>query len=275
MDEFCGRGKEHTHKRRLRAMKSAPFQRLRDKKIVETAADDVREVLRQGGSSTNHFMRCLHNLALGFGWLPAPIIPPKLWPESQTRKRRAITPAEHDTIIRSEKNEERRHYYELLWEVGAAQTDAANLNAMNIDWKNRVLIYQRQKTSEWASIRIGVRLERLLKKLPGSGPLFPKISETNESARSAEFSRRCRVAKVTGVSLHSYRYAWAQRAKALGYPVRWAQNALGHNSRAVHLAYASGVVAICPSLEEYEGKAMTAEHLETTHEPLAIEREAE
>ena len=76
-----------------------------------------------------------------------------------------------------------------------------------------------------------------------------------ESARSAEFNPRCRVAKLQGISLHSYRYAWAERAKAAGYPVRWPQNALGHNSKVVHLAYANGITAICPALEDYETKA--------------------
>lgn len=226
-----------------------------------------------GGSSTNHFLRCLHNLALGLGWLPAPIIPAKLWPAPQRKERRGITQAEHETIIRSEGNEERRHYYELLWEVGAAQTDAARLKAESIDWKNRILSYQRQKTGEWASIRIGPRLERLLKELPAVGWLFPHISQTTDSARSAEFNRRCRVAKVAGVSLHSYRYAWAERAKTLGYPVRWAQNALGHNSRAVHLAYARAVTAICPSLEDYEGKVSLPQPLESALESPAVECE--
>lgn len=254
MEVFCRRGKQHTHERRLRAMKSEPFQTLRNKKLVETTADQLQMVLGLGGSSTNHFLHCLHNLALGLGWLPAPIIPPKLWPVARTGPRRAITQVEHETILRCEKNEERRHYYELLWEIGASQTDAANLKAENMDWTNFVLSYQRKKTGEWASIRIGPRLERLLKELPSTGWLFPRISQATESARSAEFNRRCRVAKISGISLHSYRYAWAERAKALGYPVRWAQNALGHDSRAVHLAYASGITAICPSLEEYESK---------------------
>ncbi len=274
MEDFCQRGKEHTHQRRLRAMKSEPFQRIRDKKLVETTADELREVLRMGGSSTNHFLRCLHNLALGLGWLPAPIIPARLWPVPQTKQRRGITQTEQETILRSESNEERRHYYELLWEIGAAQTDAASLKAENIDWRNHVLSYQRKKTGEWASIRIGPRLEQLLKKLPAAGWLFPRVSQTTDSARSAEFHRRCRVAKVSGVCLHSYRYSWAERAKAAGYPVRWAQNALGHDSRAVHLIYSRAVTAICPSLEDYEGKATLPPRFESASEPLAIECEA-
>jgi hypothetical protein len=52
--------------------------------------------------------------------------------------------------------------------------------------------------------------------------------------------------------LHSYRYAWAERAKTCGYPERFAQEALGHNSKAVHRAYAKKAKVKLPSLEEYE-----------------------
>jgi integrase len=44
-----------------------------------------------------------------------------------------------------------------------------------------------------------------------------------------------------GVTLHSYRYAWAERAKTCAMPERFAQEALGHNSKAVHRAYANGL----------------------------------
>jgi len=40
--------------------------------------------------------------------------------------------------------------------------------------------------------------------------------------------------------------------ESCGYPERFAQTALGHNSRAVHEAYAGGAVPVCPSLDEYE-----------------------
>ena len=48
----------------------------------------------------------------------------------------------------AEKNVERRLYYEFLWETGAAQTDAAEFRAEQIDWQRRILSYQRQKTGE-------------------------------------------------------------------------------------------------------------------------------
>jgi hypothetical protein len=52
--------------------------------------------------------------------------------------------------------------------------------------------------------------------------------------------------------LHSYRYAWAERAKVAGFPERFAQMALGHNSKAVHRAYAKEAQVTLPPLEDYE-----------------------
>ncbi|HAM72784.1 MAG TPA: hypothetical protein DCM86_14170 [Verrucomicrobiales bacterium] len=252
MEDFVQRGQEPTRERKRRAMSSSPFRAIANKKLVETTADELRQVLLQGGAATNLFLRCLHNLALGLGWLPGPIIPPKLWPVTRPHPKRGITSTEHLKILAAEQNEERRHYYSLLWEIGAAQTDTAVMTAESIDWHNRVLKYRRRKTGEWACVKIGPRLEELLRRLPSAGPLFPRINESTDRARASEFCRRCRTVGIKGVSLHSYRYAWAERAKAAGYPERHAQNALGHNSRAVHAAYAKGTVAICPSLEEYE-----------------------
>jgi integrase len=143
----------------------------------------------------------------------------------------------------------------LLYETGAAQTDAANLTAEDIDWRNGVLVYRRKKLgpfSEPCRLTIGRKLRVLLNTLPSSGDLFPNIKKTSPNHRSAEFSRRCRVAGLDGISLHSYRHAWAQRAKACGYPQRFAQEPLGHNSCAVHEAYAKGALVILPALEDYE-----------------------
>src|SRR5205807_1868366 len=102
--------------------------------------------------------------------------------------------------------------------------------AENTDRQNGILVYRRKKLgpfSEPARLTIGCKLKALLQSLPRSGDLFPNIKQTSAKDRSAEFRRRCRVAGVNGVSLHSYRHAWAQRAKACGYPERFAQEALG------------------------------------------------
>lgn len=256
MHEFGQRGRDSSRARYARALKSPALAALRDKKIVDTTPDDLRAALADNKPSTNHFLRRIHNLAVGMGWLPWPIIPTKMWPAIQVRRKRGVTVEEHRRIIAAEGNVERRHFYELLWEVGAAQTDAVMLTTENIDWSRRVLSYERCKTGEWAYLIIGERLEELLRQLPAQGPLFPHLRTTTASARSAEFCRRCRMAKIKGVSLHSYRYAWAERARACGYPERWAQNALGHNSRAVHEAYAKSAIALCPPLEQYEQKTV-------------------
>jgi hypothetical protein len=52
-----------------------------------------------------------------------------------------------------------------------------------------------------------------------------------------------------------YRYAWAERAKVAGMPERFAQEALGHNSKTVHRAYANRALMRIPSLEDYERKS--------------------
>ncbi len=56
-------------------------------------------------------------------------------------------------------------------------------------------------------------------------------------------------------SPHADRYAWAERAKTVDYPKRFAQEALGHNSKAVHRAYAKRALMKIPSLQEYEERA--------------------
>lgn len=255
MQEFCSVKKESTRLRRERAVRSKAFNFIRNKRLVETAAEDFHAVLKAGGVYTNQMLRCIHNLALGMGWVLAPIIPQKLWPVVEKKHKRAVTFEEHEKIIAAENgNKERKAYYELLWEIGSAQTDGASLTTANVDWKNRLLSYRRRKTGELCVLEIGSRLESLLKSLPSEGPLFPRISTLKDKDRAAEFRRRCRLLGIEGISLHSYRYAWAWRAKRAGMPERFAQSALGHGSRAVTREYARDGVAICPSLENYENK---------------------
>ena len=209
MAEFCKRGKPQTQACRRRITGYHAFDPIRRKLLLETTAEDFFAVLRGGGVMADAYLRCLHNLAQGLGWLPWPIIQPKLWPKARTKPKRVITANEHQRIVAAEKNIERRIYYELLWEVGAAQSDGACLRAENIDWTRQVLAYQRMKTGEWCYLSIGNRLAALLKKRPALGPLFPKMSQLSDRDRAAEFRRRCRLLKIEGVSLHSYRYAWA------------------------------------------------------------------
>jgi hypothetical protein len=57
---------------------------------------------------------------------------------------------------------------------------------------------------------------------------------------------------IQGVTLHSNRYGWAERARKAYYPQRCAQENLGQQSTAVHRAYAKNAAVTIPSLDEWE-----------------------
>src|SRR5204863_1382932 len=136
-----------------------------DKPLVQTTAEDLLAVLHSNGNCVGHYLRRLHNLAVDLGWLAWPILAKRAWPKIRSQSKRAITAEEHRAVIASEKNSDRRAYYELLYETGAAQTDAANLAAENIDSPNGILVYRRKKLgpfSEPARLAIGDKLRQLL-----------------------------------------------------------------------------------------------------------------
>jgi len=252
MDEM-GKGKTgNTKKRWDVAMKDKAFDSIKKLVLIKTQAEHFLEVLHKGTVSTNVFLRRLHNFALDMNWIPNSIIPKRQWPKIQFHDKRAITFAEHQKIIARELNPEYLAYYELLWHLGGAQSDVANLCAEDIDWQDGTIAYSRKKTGSNVIIHFGEALEEILKTLPQQGPLFPNIRASREADRATYFKRRCALRGVSGVTLHSYRYAWAERARTAGVPERFAQEALGHNSLAVHRAYAKKAKVKIPSLEEYE-----------------------
>ena len=236
---------------------------LRKKVLLQTTADDLLLAMKLGTVSTNVFLRRLHNHCIGMNWIPWPILPKKLWPAVKHKKKRAITEAEHLKIVAREENEERRKFYGLCWELGGSQTDVANLWGEDVNWDDRTVCYDRQKLASLDSddikpplIRFGKKCEAILRSLPSNGPMFPYLSTVDCKDRATEFKQRCQGLGIKGVTLHSYRYSWAERARKAGYPRRYAEEALGHNSKAVHAAYASKAQVVVPPLEEYEEAMM-------------------
>lgn len=221
-----------------RAIKDRAIVKILELSLVGTRADHFLTALATGTVSTNVFLRRLHNFAFGFGWLLSPILPPKQWPKVQHKAKRAISRAEHLKIIARELNPERRAYYELLWELGGSQGDIAQLCAEDVDWVRRTICYFRAKTGQAARICFDGEVEKILRSRPAEGPLFPKLRPVRASDRATEFKQRCQGLGIKGVTLHSYRYSWAERAREAGYPERAAQEVLGHGSKAVHRAYA-------------------------------------
>jgi integrase len=252
MERLGQGGRDSTLQRCARALLDPALAPLKGRRLLETTSSDLLSAMANGGNSTNFFLRRIHNLALGLGWIPNPILPTKLWPKPKPTQRRAISAEEHARILASERNVERRLYYEMLWLTGASQGDAAALTAENVDWSSRVLVFQRRKLKAEAPpacISVGPQLEAVLRQLPQAGLLFPGIAALNVNHRASEFRRRCRVSKVHGVSLHSYRYAWAERAYKAGIPERFAMANLGHSSPAVHRYYAKRATVVCPALD--------------------------
>ena len=127
MDEMATHGIPTTQERCARGFRSKAYDAIRNKPLVQTTGEDLLEIIHANGNCVAHYLRRLHNLALDLGWLPWPILAKRAWPKIRSQSKRAITAEEHAAVIASEKNPERRAYYELLYETGVAQTDAANL----------------------------------------------------------------------------------------------------------------------------------------------------
>src|ERR1039457_2508101 len=255
MDEMTKTKIGSTRVRHECAMKDKAFDIIRNLPILETHSAHFLKVLELGKVSTNVYLRRIHNFALDMNWLPWPILPKRQWPQVRYKDKRAITIEEHQRIIAAEVNPERKHLYQLCWHLGASQGDIANLKGEDVDLTNNTISFVRKKTGVPGLVHLGAEALNLFKDLPAEGMLFPYLASVRAGDRATEFGQRCRQLGISGVTLHSYRYAWAERAKTVGYPERFAQEALGHNSKAVHRAYAKRALMKIPSLEEYEQRA--------------------
>lgn len=252
LDEIISTKTGPTQYRWQSASKDKAFDLIRDRVLIETQAEHLLTVLKQGTVSTNAFLRRMHNFAVDMNWLPATVIPRRQWPVIRYKEKRAITLAEHQKILAAEVNPERRTFYRLCWSLGASQGDIAILKGEDIDWTNQTVSFFRRKTGTPVVLHLGPEALNVFQDLPAEGLLFPYLARVRAGDRATEFASRCRQLGIKGVTLHSYRYAWAERAKTVGYPERFAQEALGHNSKAVHRAYAKRALVKLPSLEEYE-----------------------
>jgi len=149
----------------------------------------------------------------------------------------------------------------LCWLLGGSQGDIANLTDEDILKGDRLICYNRKKMLQRMQqnpnlkppmIRYGKKIEEVLKRRPAKGPLFPYLYMVRSGDRATEFKQRCDGLGIKGVSLHSYRYGWAERAREAHYRLKCAQENLGQNSAAVHRAYAKNAAVITPTLDEWE-----------------------
>lgn len=240
------------------AIKDKALDGLRDRKLIQTQPEHFLAALQSGTVATNVYLRRIHHFAVSMHWLPWPVLPQHHWPPIQFAHKRAIILDEHRQIIAREADPARRAFYELLWHFGGSQTDMARLTAEDIDWQRQTVAYERCKTGTPAVQAFGPEIVAILRTLPTAGFLFPTLADQTPGDRAAFFNYQMKKLGIRGVTLHSYRYAWAERAKVAGYPERFAMQALGHRSKAVHRAYAKQAEVVLPPLEEYEAPKRNA-----------------
>ena len=106
MEQLQARGKDSSRERYASVFKSPSFDGLRNKKLLETTADDFFAVFKDGKVSIVYFLKRLHNFALSLGWIAIPIVAPYLWPKYEAKDRRGITQDEHQSVLQQEKNAE-------------------------------------------------------------------------------------------------------------------------------------------------------------------------
>ena len=261
---------------------SVPIQPLKKLLLMETESSHFLNAMRhpRAGSSTNKWLRIVHNRALDLGWLLAPVLARKCWPAFKTSRTLAITLEQHRRLIQTESDGEFSRYLEVLWETGGAQTDIACLHRENVDLLHRRLTFNRRKLEHRSmgnvAIVIGESLERVLAQLSPEGYLFPNLAKQNDKVRASRFRKRCDRLGYREISLHSYRYAWAQRAKSYGMPLREAMAHLGHGSKAIHQAYSDKAEIVTLPLEYYEKqwKDKVVQFEQTPPVPAIDERKA-
>ena len=76
MDEYSARGQTQTQELRRRKLKHKAFNHIRDKCLIETTSEDFMTVLRVRNVFVHSVLKNLHNLAIGMGWLPWPVLAP-------------------------------------------------------------------------------------------------------------------------------------------------------------------------------------------------------
>lgn len=245
-------GCEKTKERKHNELKMPRWSRLKQLEIAATSGSDFLDLLNNGGVQTRQYLRCIHKSALEIGAITHPILPHKLWPKKPRTERRGITLEEHRMLHSNMHSWRWKIFLSLLWETGAAQSDAAHFRIEKL--QGDILEYRRMKTGTRAAQKLSPELKTLIENAAcgrKKGFILPSLQRMDSKDRGSIFRRACRRCGVDGVTLHSYRYAWAERAFEAGMPERLAMVALGHNSAAIHRAYSKRATVVAPSIEEY------------------------
>lgn len=249
---FATTGKAVTKQRKLNEFSRPRWDKLKRIPIADTCGTDFLELLEDGGRMTQQYLSSLQTLAIEMGIRTHVVLPRKYWPKKPKLKRRAITFDEHRLLTSNIRSLRWQLFLELLWETGASQSDAAHFRIEHLTQGE--IVYERMKTGMRAAQAISSELRKHLQlAIAGrtKGFILPSMQAMDQKDRATIFRRHCKRLGIVGVSMHSYRYAWAERAFQLGVPERLAMVALGHNSSAIHRAYAKNANVVAPSLADF------------------------
>ncbi len=264
MDMYASTGKQQTQQRKHNEFKQPRWNELRHKDISQTNGCDFLELLNKGGAMTQIYLSALQQLSIDLGARSHVVLPKKMFPKKVKVAKRSVTLDEHRRLCLNLRSYRWSCYLELLWETGAAQSDAASFRIEDLD--GDVLVYHRHKTGTRAAQHLCPKVKELLNSLKygrDEGLYLPAIARMSSKDRASIFRRLCKRSDIDGVTLHSYRYAWAERAFEAGMPERLAMVALGHNSSAIHRVYAKGASLVAPSLDNYSAAGHPAETKKT------------
>ena len=134
--------RESTQDRYDQAFREPILARFASRRLLDTRAEDILQLLKDGTVSTNMYFRRVHSYAL-----PWPILNYRQWPSRKFKVKRGVTWEEHCSLVETEKNAERKAYLELLWHVGAAQIDLVSLTAGDVDWNTKTITFFRRKAA--------------------------------------------------------------------------------------------------------------------------------
>ena len=256
---------------------------LRHKRCIDTTPRDFEEATKDMGYLNVKFGQKLHNFAINRMLIPYAIMGLDMWPVVTIKGPicRAIKEDEHLKVLKFIDDPKMAHWRQLvkthggkpidwmnewkaflslLWYTGASQTDASMMKAENVKWDQGVLEYRRIKWKEplkHAPVRVAIAaggaLEKLLKKLPKKGPLFPLLINTDHSNRCRTFARFVDWLDFSNVSMHGYRYSFAERAKEKGMSAEDRMTTLGHKNFEMTSHYDQEAQVIPASIEIIEG----------------------
>lgn len=256
---------------------------LRHKRCIDTTPRDFELATEKVGPYLIAIGKQIHNYAADHRLIPYPIMGKEMWPKRDGGKMsRTVTEEDHlkivdyigDENIGSYHQFARRHpsstrkqwrdewvnWLWFLWWTGASQKDAANIKAENVKWDQRVIEYKRAKwvkPEKHAPCRVAISkdgsLDRLLKKLPKEGYLFPLLQGVSTASRSRAFKVFVDWVKIDPVTPHGYRFAFAERAKEMGMSAEDRMTTLGHKEFLQTSHYDQEAQVIPASIEIIEG----------------------